>query len=134
MEHGKFDIASALWLQTKAAEVARAFFGNPYIIRSMEKVLPEAIPMDKVSQVLDIGCGTGEWARRLVTEYPHMQIIGIDTSHELIHEAVNLTLRARTNPITFYQFYPTQDLNFPPDRFDVIHVHSVASFIITAKW
>jgi SAM-dependent methyltransferase len=122
------------WQQTEASEVARVFFGNPYMIASLGRALPEVIPMETVQKVLDIGCGTGEWARSLAQEHPHVRTIGIDTSHKLIKQAVALAKEQKIGSVAFFEFDPSQKLNFPGDSCDVVHVHSLASFITTARW
>jgi len=122
------------WQQTEASEVARVFFGNPYMIASLGRALPEVIPMARGMKVLDVGCGTGEWARSLAKEYPYVRTIGIDTSHRLITQAVALAKEQNISSVAFLEFDTSQPLNFPTESCDVIHVHSLASFITTARW
>jgi SAM-dependent methyltransferase len=122
------------WQETAASEVARLFFGHPYMMESLGRLLPPAIDLSKVEKVLDIGCGKGEWARRLVKENPHIHVIGIDTSITLIQEASRLAMADGLNSTSFYQFGTAQALSFPDETFDVVHVHSLASFISTAMW
>ncbi len=122
------------WQETAASEVARLFFGHPYMMESLGHLLPPAVDLRKVEKVLDIGCGRGEWARRLAKENPHIHVIGIDTSMKFIQEAGRLALADGLNSISFYQFGTAQALSFPDETFDVVHVHSLASFISTAMW
>lgn len=122
------------WQETAASEVARVFFGHPYMIDALGRLLPSVIDLSHVQQVLDVGCGNGEWARRLSKEYPHIHVIGVDTSLPLIQEAVKRAREGGITTVSFYQFKTTQALDFPGESFDVIHVHSLASFISTAMW
>lgn len=122
------------WQETAASEVARLFFGNPYMMEAMGNLLPPVIDLTKVQKVLDIGCGNGEWARRLAQAYPHIHVIGIDTSLHLIHEAVRLAIEKDLHSTSFYQFDTAQTLDFSSASFDIVHVHSLASFISTAMW
>ncbi|HVU67906.1 MAG TPA: methyltransferase domain-containing protein [Ktedonobacteraceae bacterium] len=122
------------WQETAASEVARMFFGHPYMIDALGRLLPPVIDVRRVRRVLDVGCGHGEWARRLVRENPHMQVIGVDTSLSLIQEAIKRSREADLEGLTFYQFKTTQALAFPSESFDIVHVHSLASFISTAMW
>lgn len=122
------------WQETAASEVARLFFGHPYMMEALGRLLPQAVDLSKAQKVLDIGCGRGEWARRLAKENPHIHVIGIDTSLKLIHEAAALAATENLKSISFYQFGTAQELNFPDESFDVVHVHSLASFISTAMW
>lgn len=122
------------WQETAASEVARLFFGNPYMMESLGSLLPPAIDLTNVHKVLDIGCGAGEWARRLAKAHPHIHVIGIDTSLNLIQSAVNRAVAEKLHSVSFYQFDTAQALDFPSESFDIVHVHSLASFISAAMW
>lgn len=122
------------WQETAASAVARVFFGHPYMMEALGRLLPEAVDMGRVKKILDIGCGKGEWARRLARAYPDMQITGIDTSIKLIREAADQAGVEGLKSVSFYQFDTAQALDFPDESFDVIHIHSLASFVSTAMW
>lgn len=122
------------WQETAASEVARIFFGSSYMMEALGSILPPAIQLDRVQKVLDIGCGKGEWTRRLAHERPDIHVIGIDTSPNLIHEAARIALAENLKSVSFYQFSTAQTLSFPSESFDIVHVHSLASFISTAMW
>jgi trans-aconitate methyltransferase len=122
------------WQETAASEVARLFFGHPYMMEALGRLLPPVVTLERVEKVLDIGCGKGEWARRLAREHPHIHVIGVDTSLRLIQEAGQLAMAEGLNSASFYQFGTAQALNFPSETFDIVHVHSLASFISTAMW
>lgn len=122
------------WQETVASEIARVFFGHPYMMEALGGLLPPEIDLTDVHKVLDIGCGKGEWARRMAREYPHIHIIGVDTSRDLIQGAVEQAVNEGLNSLSFYQFDTAQALHFPDESFDIVHVHSLASFISTAMW
>ena len=122
------------WQETLASEVARVYFGHPYMIDALGSVVPPAIDLGNVRRVLDVGCGQGEWARRLVREHPEIQVIGLDTSLPLIHEAVGLARAEKLESLAFYQIGTAQALDFPEQSFDLVHAHSLASFISNAMW
>ncbi len=122
------------WQETAASEVARVFFGHPYMIEALGSLLPSLVDVRNAQRVLDVGCGNGEWARRLARAHPHIHIIGIDTSLNLIQEAVKRATEEGVNSLSFYQFGTAQALHFPSESFDIVHVHSLASFISTAMW
>ncbi|HEY0755806.1 MAG TPA: methyltransferase domain-containing protein [Ktedonobacteraceae bacterium] len=133
MEHSE-ENAPEYWQETIASEVARVFFGHPYMLDALGSLLPPMIDVSKAQKVLDIGCGNGEWARRLVREYPHLHVLGIDTSLRLIQEALQRTREDGLTTLSFYQFGTTQKLAFASESFGIVHVHSLASFISTAMW
>ncbi len=122
------------WQETAASAVARVFFGHPYMMEALGSLLPERIDMEHVQKVLDIGCGKGEWVHRLAKMYPHIHIIGIDTDLQLIHQAVGRAMGEGLDAASFYQFDTAQALSFPSESFDIIHIHSLASFVSTAMW
>src|SRR5579875_153844 len=122
------------WQETAASAVARVFFGHPYMMEALGRLLPEAVDLKRVKKVLDIGCGKGEWARRLARAHPGIQIIGVDTSFKLVREAVEQAAAEGLRSVSFYRFDTTQTLEFPNESFDVIHIHSLASFVSTAMW
>lgn len=122
------------WQETAASEVARVFFGNPYLLEALGGLLPAVIDMQRVERVLDIGCGNGEWARRMAKAYPRVDITGIDTSLQLIQEAVRRARQERLQTLSFYQFGSAQSLQFASESFDVVHCHSLSSFVATAMW
>lgn len=120
-----------LWQDTTFSEVARIFFGNPYLIDSLGGLLPSKISLEHAHFVLDIGCGSGEWSRRLARQYPDIRVIGIDTSRALITEAVCKAQEEELDTVSYLQFDASQPLDFPANKCDVIHVQSLVSFLIT---
>jgi ubiquinone/menaquinone biosynthesis C-methylase UbiE len=122
-----------IWLDTEESEEARAFFGNPYMILSLgDHLLPEAIPLDREYSVLDIGCGAGEWAFGVIQQYPLARVHGIDTSDALVGKAVRRVHREGLERVSFQLFDAAQPLTFFDETFDIVHVQSLASFIMTA--
>lgn len=122
------------WQETAASEVARVFFGHSYMIDALGSLVPAAIDLKAIQRVLDVGCGNGEWARRLARQYPHIHVLGVDTSVHLIQEALKRAREERLQSLAFYQFGTAQALTFDDESFDLVHVHSLASFISTAMW
>jgi SAM-dependent methyltransferase len=112
--------------------VVRTFFGDPLRITAPDLSLPSVVPLEDVHFVLDIGCGTGEWARSLVSKYPHIQVVGIDTSHRLLREAISQTLAEGLRSLSFFHFDVALPLNFLCESYDLVHLHSLTSFIITS--
>src|SRR5262249_24120285 len=110
MEHPEKGSAE-YWQETAASEVARVFFGHPYMMEALGSLLPSAIDLRNVQTVLDVGCGKGEWARRLAKAHPHIHIIGIDTSPHLIQEAAQQAARDELRSLSFRQFGTAQALD-----------------------
>jgi SAM-dependent methyltransferase len=126
--------AVVLWQKGMASQVARAFFSQPYIIDALGHLLPKALTYDTLENILDIGCCDGEWTRRLARAYPQAHIIGIDTSPDFIKMATQQAEQEHLRNVSFIKFDSAQPLIFPDERFDVVHIHSLAAFITTAMW
>jgi ubiquinone/menaquinone biosynthesis C-methylase UbiE len=67
-----------------AAEYDRRW--RPYIDATMKAVL-EAVQFEGHETVLDVPCGTGELERRLLSEWPDLQITGADLSPGMLRQA-----------------------------------------------
>jgi ubiquinone/menaquinone biosynthesis C-methylase UbiE len=67
-----------------AAEYDRRW--RPYIDATLTAVL-EAVQLNGSEILLDVPCGTGELARRLLPRYPGLRIIGADISLDMLRQA-----------------------------------------------
>jgi len=73
-----------------------------------------------VKKVLDIGCGTGEYAIAAGRRYPEMEIIGLDYSSKAI-EIANKLLKKEKNNNNNVNFICEDFLNYKPkEKFDYI--------------
>lgn len=57
--------------------------------------LIQRIPAIPVSQIFDLGCGTGQLTRTLLQKWPAAQITGIDSSPEMLAKAVEHSIPGR---------------------------------------
>lgn len=77
----------------------------------LQKMLPDFA--DK--RVLDLGCGFG-WHCRYAVERGAKAVVGVDISERMLNEA-----RSRTeSKAVQYIHMPIEDIDFPPDSFDVV--------------
>ncbi|RAM49968.1 MAG: methyltransferase type 11 [Hapalosiphonaceae cyanobacterium JJU2] len=89
---------------------------NNYIAKTLSflktwaQISPEAT-------VLDIGCGTGEFERLLLTENPQQVITGVDISEEMLLVAKQ---KCRTYPNVAFQTASVSALPFADNSFDVV--------------
>jgi len=75
----------------------------------------EARPGDRV---LDVGCGTGAFARLLAEAVgPEGEVVGVDAAPEMVAYA---SRRARTTANCRFQVGAAESLAFPAGRFDVV--------------
>lgn len=64
------------------------------------------------ARVLEVGCGTGEFAARVVSALPDAEVIAIDQSERLVEVTASRGVSVRQADV--------QDLPFPDDSFDAV--------------
>ncbi|KAF5719256.1 methyltransferase [Fusarium mundagurra] len=84
-------------------------------------------PIRSPRRILDCGCGPGDWAIEVATQYPDAEVLGIDVSPHMIPE----------NPPDNMELQ-VDDLNgrftFRSNHFDVVHSQMVAGGIHANRW
>lgn len=90
--------------------------------------------VSRIQDVLDLACGTGEWALRVAREYPHMQVRGVDISDLMVRyaqaQAESDDLPARFDVMNILQF----PLPFDDASFDLINIRMIFSFMKREMW
>ncbi|MGI6358355.1 MAG: class I SAM-dependent methyltransferase [Bacillota bacterium] len=94
--------------------------------------LQQMLPDFRGLRVLDLGCGFG-WHCRYAVEQGAESVVGVDISDKMLQEA-----RARTeSPLVEYLLTPLEDIEFPPEAFDVVIsslvFHYVQSFAAVCR-
>ncbi|PMB11161.1 class I SAM-dependent methyltransferase [Fischerella thermalis CCMEE 5273] len=89
---------------------------NNYIVKTLSFIKTWA-QISPEAAVLDIGCGTGEFERLLLTENPQQVITGVDISEEMLLVAKQ---KCRTYPNVSLQNASVSALPFANNSFDVI--------------
>lgn len=117
-----------------AAEMARLMLQDRLITRAMGGVLPEETDLSQVFHVLDIACGPGGWLLDLVSQYPHIQGIGIDISHLMMSYANNLAEERDLPNAQFHVMDVTQPLHFANNSFDLVNGRILTGFLTTQQW
>jgi len=89
--------------------------------------LKQLLPNFKGKRVLDLGCGYG-WHCRYAAENGAVSVVGIDLSTKMLEKAQSFTTDHRIH----YQNTAIEDLEFSPERFDVVlsslAIHYLADF------
>ncbi|KAF5673783.1 methyltransferase [Fusarium heterosporum] len=84
-------------------------------------------PIRSPRRILDCGCGSGDWAMEVATQYPDAEVLGIDVSPHMIPE----------NPPDNMELQ-VDDLNgrftFPSNHFDLVHSQMMAGGIHANRW
>lgn len=97
-------------------------------------LFPEGLDLTSRSEILDIGCGPGEWVMEMAQRFPTHQIRGIDISSLMTTYA---QFCAQTEGITNVQFTQAdarQPLPFPDGTFDMVHARMTSAWLSTTTW
>ena len=88
----------------------------------------KAIPLEKGSRIIDVGCGTGWASRHLAKMVTHGEVVGLDISERLIEKAKELTLADRSSEYEnlVYKVAEAENIPYPSNYFD--HAISFVSF------
>jgi SAM-dependent methyltransferase len=87
-----------------------------------------------IHDVLDVACGTGEWALRLARQYPTMRVTGIDISTLMVHYA-QAQAESEHLPNTFQVVdILKMPLDFPDASFDLVNIRLIFSFMKREQW
>ena len=82
-------------------------------------------PVEEPAAVLDVGCGTGQWAFEVCAEFPHAMVVGFDIAP------------GKPEPPTNYRFVRgnlLQGLPFAGDSFDFVHQRFLISGVPVKSW
>ena len=77
----------------------------------LEKILPDFCG----KTVLDLGCGYG-WHCKYAAEHRAASVLGTDISHRMLQKAQEIN----SAPQIQYQCTAMEDLQFPPETFDIV--------------
>lgn len=87
-----------------------------------------------ISDILDLACGTGEWALQVSREHPHIRVRGVDLSDIMVRYAQAQTeageLSARFDVMNILQF----PLAFDDVSLDLINIRMIFSFMKREMW
>jgi len=99
------------------------------------KLLAEC-DLSRARSVLEIGCGTGEWLRAVVRQYPGLQGIGIDEDELQVKVSNALASRDGLAQVAFLA-HAINDLPptlFPEGSFDLVHLSFLSRYILTVDY
>lgn len=92
-----------------------------------------ALPLSGRERILDVGCGTGEFARMAYERFPQLTLSGVDVTPAMVAAARQ---KLRHVPGASFAIATAEALPFPAERFDVVvcanmlhHVRSATPFL-----
>jgi ubiquinone/menaquinone biosynthesis C-methylase UbiE len=115
-------------LPTDLDEANRLDFQH-FMVRSVMRGLYWA-PILHPMSILDVGAGTGRWAREVAQIFPDANVIGLD----LKGAPVNATGQPDPDNVTFVQGNLLEGLPFADGLFDLVHQRFLISGIPQQKW
>ncbi len=127
---GRRHLGDAPYLLPKDEQEIHRLDYQHYILRQVLKgnsFAPVQGMLRKGGNVLDVGCGTGRWAKEMALAYPKTQVIGFDL------EEIESPSPAPPN----YQFYQGNLLNglpFTASSFHYVHQRLLVAAIPWQKW
>ncbi len=98
------------------------------------KVFPERLDLSGVHRVLDVACGTGEWAIMTARAFPQLEVVGIDGDQEVLDHARTQARASGLNTITFTMTNARPPFDIPSASFDLVNMRFVTNFTPLAAW
>lgn len=93
-------------------------------------------PIRRPQSILDVGTGTGRWAREMAVEFPDANVIGIDVNLPPADETDEAHKSSSLRPHN-YLFVPgnvLEGMPFANDNFDFVHMRALVTAIPHDRW
>ena len=95
-----------------------------------------AAPIGRPTSVLDVGTGTGRWAREMAQLFPQARVVGMDVAPPAVDEAAasNPGVDLRPSNYEFMAGNVLEGLPAPDVSFDFVHQRLLFLAIPAARW
>lgn len=96
---------------------------SPAVVAALQDDLHKRLigQLPKGARLLDVGCGGGQHAVRIVQQRPDLQVVGIDISSTMVKRARALAARANVADKATFELGDATNLQFPSDSFDAVY-------------
>ena len=91
-------------------------------------------PIQAPTDVLDVACGTGRWARDVARRFPSANILGFDLSRDLLEASLAEGGDTVPENCTFVYGDALKPFPFPTATFSFVMARACSSFIPAAQW
>jgi ubiquinone/menaquinone biosynthesis C-methylase UbiE len=95
-----------------------------------------AAPLHNPRDILDVGTGTGRWAREMAQLFPHARVVGLDLAppphDEMADSGAGVELRPPN--YSFVAGNILEGLPFPDGSFDFVHMRLVFFAVPADRW
>lgn len=81
------------------------------------RVALDVLRLTGTERILDVACGTGEFERRVVAQFPRQQIVGVDITEAMLQRA---RVKLAGAPHVEFQRAASQALPVPDAGFDIV--------------
>jgi ubiquinone/menaquinone biosynthesis C-methylase UbiE len=94
-----------------------------------------ASPIESPASILDVGTGTGRWAREMAQEFPAAKVLGVDITPPPADEPAGPgALDLRPHNYAFAAANVLEGLPFPDASFDFVHMRLLYLAIPRDRW
>jgi ubiquinone/menaquinone biosynthesis C-methylase UbiE len=117
-------------------ELARVRIQGEMVTAGMGGPLPEQSDPATFRQVLDVGCGAGDWLIELAATYSTMtRLVGVDVSAKMITYArAQAEAHHSGERVEFQVMDALRMLEFPSATFDLVNIRFGSSFLRQWDW
>lgn len=116
-----------------SGETARLQAQGRLLTKYSGGILPE-FPLARFRHVIDIACGSGDWALEYAFQAPESKVVGIDISQKMIANALAQAQTQGLENASFLVMDATQPLAFPDASFDLINARAIAGMLPAKLW
>lgn len=117
-----------------AAEMARLMQQDRLVTQSLGGTFLARFDVNRVDDILDVGCGPGGWALQVAYTHRDINMVGIDISQKMVAYASTQAQVQCLDNVHFRLMDATQPLDFPNHRFDLINMRLSSTFMTPSVW
>lgn len=96
---------------------------SPAVVAALQVDLHESLiaRLPAGAQLLDVGCGGGQHAVKIVQKRPDLRVVGVDLSSTMVQRAQALARRAGVEDKARFEVGDAMDLKFESESFDAVY-------------
>ncbi len=137
-ENHRHEQPSTYFVQDRShrEERRRVQLQDEMLTAMMGGVLPEQPDPTRFHEVLDVGCGCGDWLITAAKTYPTMtRLVGVDISGKMIEYArAQAEAEGVADRVEFHVMDVLSQLDFPNDAFDLVNQRLGISYVRIWDW
>ncbi len=107
---------------------------GPLLTEGMGGLFSERANLFGINDILDIGCGPGDWVLSVAGTYPDIQVTGTDVSKTVLEEAESHAKARGFENAHFRVMDATLPLDFENGSFDLVNARTIVGFMNPGLW